>query len=114
MSVKWLFALRVDRLKEVRESKGFSQRELARRCGLAAIMINRYESGKADPALTNLLLIAEQLSVSTDYLLGLADEPYGQLMHSDLDPNELDMVEAYRREGWPGALRLIADRLDSK
>ncbi|HVO71044.1 MAG TPA: helix-turn-helix transcriptional regulator [Aggregatilineaceae bacterium] len=104
-------SLLVDRLREARESKGFSQRELARLCGLGENQIHRYEAGKSDPSATHLKLIADKLEVSTDYLLGLSNEPRGQLVQSDLDNNELEVVEAYRREGWIGIIRLGTDRI---
>src|SRR5215468_4808074 len=96
--------LRIDRLKEIRQSQRLSQRELARRCGLAEMMIHRYESGKAEPTLTTFQLIAEQLHISADYLLGLSDDPRSQLRESDLQPNEVALLDAYRREGWSGAM----------
>lgn len=106
--------LHIDRLRETRESLGLSQRELGRRCGLAYMMIHRYESGKADPSITTLQHIAEQLKVSSDYLLGLSDKPYSQLMHSDLQRDELALVDAFRSEGWAGVMRLMAERMGSK
>ena len=104
-------SLLIERLRETRELKGFSQRELARLCGLGENQIHRYETGKSDPSATHLKLIADKLGVSTDYLLGLSNEPHGQLVQSDLDNNELEVVETYRREGWIGIIRLGTDRI---
>jgi transcriptional regulator with XRE-family HTH domain len=104
-------SLLIDRLRDTRESKGFSQRELARLCGLGENQVHRYETGKSDPSATHLRLIADKLGVSTDYLLGLSNEPHGRLVHSDLDNNELEVVETYRREGWIGIIRLGTDRI---
>lgn len=39
----------MDRLREVRESRNISQRELARRCGFSPAQIYRYESGDNEP-----------------------------------------------------------------
>src|SRR5215470_16997573 len=100
---------RADRLKKERELQGISQRELGRRCGIAEIMIHRYESGKADPALSTLRLISEQLQVSSDYLIGLTDDPRTDLLESDLLPNEKALLDAFRKGGWSGAMRLIAE-----
>jgi transcriptional regulator with XRE-family HTH domain len=104
-------SLLIDRLRDTRELRGYSQRELARICGLGENQIHRYETGKSDPSATHLKLIADKLGVSTDYLLGLSNEPHGQLVQSDLDNNELEVVETYRREGWIGIIRLGTDRI---
>ena len=106
--------LRIDRLKETRETLRLSQRELARRCGLAEMMIHRYESGKAEPTLATFEQITDQLHVSADYLLGLSDDPRSELRESDLQPNEAALLDAYRREGWSGAMHLIAERIAGK
>jgi transcriptional regulator with XRE-family HTH domain len=71
--------LMVDRLRVLREQHGWSQRELARNCGIAESVIRRYESGTSEPSTASLKLIAEQLDVSADYLLGMTDQPRGHL-----------------------------------
>jgi len=103
--------LRVDRLREIREQQGITQRELARICALGENMINRHENGKSDPSASHLLLIASQLGISVDYLLGLASEPRGQLGNTALNRDEQEVVDALRRNGWNGVLRLAAERI---
>jgi len=104
-------SLRVERLREAREEKGLSQRDLSRLCGLGDNQIYRYETEKSDPSSSHLKIISEKLDVSTDYLLGLTDVPHGQLVRSDLDTNEREVVEVYRRHGWIGIIRLGTDRI---
>lgn len=104
--------LRIDRMREVRERLGWSQRELARRCGVSDPLINRYESGQSDPSASNLKLIAEALSVSADYLLGLSDDPRGQMGDGQLSDDERAVLDAYRRSGWAGLARLLAEALE--
>jgi transcriptional regulator with XRE-family HTH domain len=106
--------LRTDRLREAREKQGWSQRELARLCGLGEAQIHRYENGVSDPAAKYLKLIAEQLGVSTDYLLGLSDKPRGQLGDSELNVDERAVLEAFRRDQWSGVVKLGVDRLAEK
>lgn len=106
--------LRIERLREIRERRGWTQRELARMCGLAENMIYRYEGGKVDPTAANLTLIAEHLGVSADYLLGLASEPEGQYVNNGLNPIERDLLNAYRREGWSGVMHLVAEQIGKK
>jgi transcriptional regulator with XRE-family HTH domain len=104
--------LRIERLREARMEKGLSQRDLSRLCGLGDNQLYRYETEKTNPSAEHITLIAEKLGISIDYLLGLSNEPHGQLNQSDLDRNELDVVEAYRRGGWIGVIRLATDRLE--
>jgi hypothetical protein len=74
-------------------------------------MIQKYETGVNDPTSYTLKLIAEQLEVSVDYLLGMTDDPRIQVREPSLDDAERAMLEIYRREGWSGIIRLAAERL---
>ena len=104
-------ALRTERLRKMREKQGFSQRELARLCGLGEVMVHRYESGTTDPSTKYLTVIAEKLAVSTDYLVGLSDSPNGPVDNSELDADERAIVQAFRSDGWTGIVRLGAERI---
>jgi len=57
------------RLKEIREKSGFTQKELAERAGLATITIQGYEENKFKPKLGTLEKIAHALNVSIDCFL---------------------------------------------
>lgn len=61
------------RLKEERLVNGFTQRDMAERLNITQPSYIRYENGKAEPSLENLLKIAEIFDVSVDYLLGRAE-----------------------------------------
>ena len=95
----------------MREQRGLTQRELSRRCDLSDSMVQKYETGVNDPTSYILKLIAEQLEVSVDYLLGMTDDPHIQVREPSLDDNERTILEIYRREGWTGVIRLGAERL---
>ncbi len=58
-----------------------------------------------------LKLLAEQLKVSVDYLLGLSDDPESQIHESNLKTEERRIIETFRRESWPGVIRLGGERL---
>jgi transcriptional regulator with XRE-family HTH domain len=104
-------ALVIERLRTTREHLNWSQRELARRCGLGEVQIYRYESGITDPSTDSLKKIAEVLNISTDFLLGLSDYPHGQVGDGVLDDDERVILNAYHREGWSGLARLSVERL---
>lgn len=102
--------LRVDRLHDTREQRGLSQRELAKRCALSINQINRYETGATEPSANILALIARELGVSTDYLLGLSDIPTANAPDK-LHPDERDLLEAYILGDSTTMLMLMYERL---
>lgn len=57
-----------NRLKEIRESKGWSQGELARRLGVSRQTINAVETDKYDPSLPLALRMAKLFGVAVPAL----------------------------------------------
>ena len=62
------------RLKELREEKGLTQKEVATQLGLHSVTYLHYEKDQREPPLTVLMQMALFFDVSADYLLGLTDE----------------------------------------
>lgn len=58
------------RLKELREKKGISQRELAKDLGVSQGTVGNWESATREPNFETVKRIAEYFGVSTDYILG--------------------------------------------
>lgn len=67
-----LFAYRV---KKLRKQKKLNQKELGEALGLTQNTISAIESGLRTTTIEKLILLAQFFEVSTDYLLGLKDEP---------------------------------------
>lgn len=78
-----------NRLKELREERRLSMRELADEIGVTAPSISNWERGKNDMSLAMSNQLAAYFGVSRDYLLGLTDE------------NEYDEIHAHRRADGP-------------
>lgn len=57
-------------LKELRESRRFSQKTLATRLGCSPSLVSSYETGERQPSLAMLVALADIYRVPTDYLLG--------------------------------------------
>ena len=57
------------RIAILRITKGWSQAELARRIGVSTSAVGMYEQGRREPSLGLLVRLAQELSVTTDYLL---------------------------------------------
>lgn len=64
------------RLREMRELRGFSQQELGDVLGVSRSAIQKQESGKSKSIDTlSLELLAKKLNCSPSYLMGWTDEP---------------------------------------
>lgn len=63
------------RLKDLREDKDLKQANIADILNIKQPQYARYETGKRDIPLNYLVILAKFYNTSTDYLLGLTDEP---------------------------------------
>lgn len=63
------------RVKDQRKKRRLSQAELGEVLGLTHKSISTIESGLRGTTIEKLILLAKYFDVSTDYLLGLKDEP---------------------------------------
>jgi len=57
-------------LRELRVSKGETQKQLSALLGIAERNYRRYEAGEVDPTASKLILLADYFNVSVDYLIG--------------------------------------------
>ena len=62
------------RIRELRQEHGLRQNQLAKSVNVAANTLSQFESGKANPGYEALIAIADYFEVTTDYLLGRADD----------------------------------------
>ena len=62
-----------DRLSDIRRKKKISQDELAKKIGMHAPVIGRYERSEVKPSIEVAVKIAEALNISLDYLVGTTD-----------------------------------------
>jgi transcriptional regulator with XRE-family HTH domain len=66
------------RLRDLREKRGLSQKQVSEKLGLSQSSIAQYESGKTELTSKVLVLYSELYIVSVDYLLGLTDKPMNE------------------------------------
>jgi len=83
-------------LKELRDSKGISQRQLAKEIGISQSSVHAYEAGEKSPTIDVLLKLAKYFDVSADYLLGLSDKPLEGI--PEHIKNKLDKFEVLEKE----------------
>ena len=87
-----------ENLKNARERKGMSQKDVAEEIGVAKSTYSLYESGNREPNVQTIKRIADVLNVSADDLLGLNDEPITIAAHFDGDDfteDELDEIRQF-------------------
>lgn len=88
------------RLKELRESKRFSQSVVADRLGVTRATISGYECNTITPSVEQLVKLAMLYNTSLDYMMGLENRSY--LYLDDLTENQqktiLDVVERLKKE----------------
>jgi transcriptional regulator with XRE-family HTH domain len=73
--VEILSKILAQRIKEARRLKSLVQEDLARSLGVTVGTISGYERDYREPDLKTLARLAEILGVTTDYLLGISNNP---------------------------------------
>lgn len=58
------------KLRELREQKGVTQKEVATAVGCTSTVYSRYERGVREPDISTLCSLADYFEVSTDDLIG--------------------------------------------
>jgi transcriptional regulator with XRE-family HTH domain len=95
-----------DRLTKLRKAKKLTQEELAKRVNTTKSTISNYENGHSTPPHDTLVLLADVLGESTDFLLGRnetpseavdIDDPNLSIMFRDLKNASPEVREETRR-----------------
>lgn len=101
--------MRGDRLKELRIKHNYTQQELADFLQTSSSQIKRWENDEVIPSSDALSKMATVFGVTSDYLLGLVDEPESKLSSTDLSANELRIVELVRAGRFTDVMRILLD-----
>lgn len=101
------------RLKTARDLRDWSQSDLAERAAMPPSSIAHFEAGSRKPSFDTLRRLANALEVTTDYLLGRADEP---ALAESGDPlyRDVSKLTARDRELAKDFLKMLAERNQSK
>ncbi|MBP3622495.1 MAG: helix-turn-helix transcriptional regulator [Oscillospiraceae bacterium] len=79
-----------EKLRTMRKSFSYSQKEVADRLGVSPSIVSGYETGERTPSAEVLLSLSYLYKCSTDYLLGKqADSPQIVLDISDLTEKQI-------------------------
>ncbi len=70
--------MNIERLKEIRKDRDYTQREIASILKINQVQYSRYETGSRVIPIDKLVMLANFYGVSLDYLLGLTNQrkPY--------------------------------------
>ena len=85
-----------ENLKIARERRGFSQKDVAEKIGVAKSTYSLYESGNREPNVQTIKKIADLLKISADELLGLDEEVSTIAAHFDGDEYTADELDEIR------------------
>ena len=87
------------RIRQLRQSRGWSQAELARRMGINKSVIGYYELGGRFPTCENLIKLGDVFAVTVDYILkGDKTEPTGMGSLTDAQLNAIRTIVAELQE----------------
>lgn len=78
------------RVKNLREGIGVTQRTLAKEIGITQASVYRYENDLADIPPETLIWYANYFDVSLDYIFGRTDKPQGKLF--DFKPEAIKQI----------------------
>lgn len=89
-----------DRIVTLRNAKGLTRVQLADKLEIPMTTLRNYEFGTREPGHKFVLKVAQMFDVTTDYLLGMIDDPrpYKEIaaQSSTLSPAELNGIKKYR------------------
>lgn len=101
--------MRGERLRDLRKALELSQEALAEILNTHQRQIWRWENGKNDPSGEEVAKLATALNVSTDYLLGLSDDPTpAAFAAATLSARERQALAAWRKGDRIEAVKVIA------
>ena len=87
------------RLKELLDEKHLSQVDFAKKINVQKSTINGYILGYRSPSIETLILMAKELNVSIDFLIGLSNV---RKNIAELNDEEIQIIDAYRNFGSEG------------
>ena len=83
-------------IASLRYKKGITQSDLAKQLGVTKGTVGMWETNKRTPTLDKLLLLCEYFDVTSDYLLGLSDQPKPSPEKENTDDTTNDMLKIFK------------------
>jgi len=105
---------RPDRLKQLRLRKGYTQQDLADAVKMTQAQIARWENGNSEPLADAVAQLARVIGCTTDWLLGLAEQPQGYARPPELSIDEQRLIELYRQDKLPEMISRLVSELSAR
>lgn len=89
-----------DRLKELRNEKGITQRVMAEQLNISISTLSHWECDYQEPSFKDLILLSEYFAVTVDELLGISEGgtiPTAAPMGEKLTASERELIAKYRK-----------------
>ncbi len=96
----------MNRIREIRKEKGLSQLELAKKLNVNQTAVSQWERGTTLPSASVLLKLSSILDTSSDYLLGISNDPRSLIYE---DQEIMDEV----KEDFPILINKIVDKIEN-
>ena len=108
------------RIRECRETKGLTQKQVADQLGLSVVLWQKYENGTRTPTFDGLIKVAKFFECDVNYLLGITDDPIpgsALLLATEFIPipqidRTGDILFEYEKNGEKATLRFPRDASD--
>lgn len=96
------------RIKEVREQKGLTQKQVAEEVGITEATLSRYENDLREPKAEIVSKLAKALGVSSDFLLGKTNvqQPWWE---KDGEPTDIELEDFIKNNS---NIKLMGNPLD--
>jgi len=102
--------MRKDRLRDLMDKNGHNTTSMGEILGVSERQVRRWIHGENDPASEITALMAKTLDTSTDYLLGLTDDPSPHMKIDNLSDDERAVLAAMRRGDDKAAMKILINR----
>lgn len=104
-----------ERIKELRDEKNISQKELASFLGVSPSTIGMYEQDRRTPDSEMILKLADFFDVTTDYLLGRNKDLKEKLTEKEKVSPEVETIAAHLegKDITPKKMKLIKNYIDA-
>lgn len=102
--------LNLGRLEALMGRQKLENKDIAAKIGVSSHTVYRWATGSTQPTSLNLSILAEVLKTSSDYLLGLTDDPTPptkNITPESLSAKERQLIDAWRSGRWRDAMQLL-------
>ncbi len=95
------------KIKELRIERGLYQKDIAQLVNKTIACISDWEKGNTEPSIGEIIQLANFFEVSTDYLLDRTDDAGLVEVHSDLTPDQQELLDLYNRMSYRDKNQLL-------